>query len=169
MAYGLLVGPQKLKIYGLNEVKIPKSVHHFHPSKLHKCALAYDVILQHPFKHAFKKEFHSWTCSIIKSQLERSEIVKVDFWMSILKPNICAWLFQAWIHVKNMSKIISECWEKMGLLRSFNMEFQLQAMEVNTATPLFSITFNLKRKHQEKEDDHDLDPKIPLLKSCRIV
>jgi len=32
-------------------------------------------------------------------------------------------------------------------------------MEVNTTTPLFSITFNSKLKHQEEEDDHDLDPK----------
>jgi hypothetical protein len=83
--------------------------------------------------------------------------------MSILKPNICAWLFQAWIHVKNMSEMISKSWEKMGLLRSFNMEFQLQAMEINTTTPLFSITFNLERKHQEKEDDHDLDPEDSIL------
>jgi hypothetical protein len=57
-----------------------------------------------------------------------------------------------------MSKMIFESWEKMGLLRSFNMEFQLQAMEVNTTTPLFSITFNSEPKHQEEEDDHDLDP-----------
>jgi hypothetical protein len=38
------------------------------------------------------------------------------------------------------------------------MEFQLQAMEINTTTPLFLVTFNSEPKHQEKEDDHDLDP-----------
>ncbi len=54
--------------------------------------------------------------------------------------------------------MISKGWEKMGLLRSFNMEFQLQAMEVNTTIALFSITFNSEPKHQEEEDDHDLDP-----------
>ncbi len=37
------------------------------------------------------------------------------------------------------------------------MEFQLQAMEVNTTTPLFLVTFHSKPKHQEEEDDHDLD------------
>jgi hypothetical protein len=47
-----------------------------------------------------------------------------------------------------MSEMISKGWEKMGLLRNFNMEFQLQAMEINTITLLFSITFNLERKHQ---------------------
>jgi hypothetical protein len=45
----------------------------------------------------------------------------------------------------------------MGLLRSFNMEFQFQAMEVIITTPLFLVTFNSKPKHQEEEDDHDLD------------
>ncbi len=102
-----------------------------------------DVILQCMFKHAFKKEFYSWTCSIIKSQFERGENVKVDFWMLILKPNICAWLFQAWIHVENMSEMIFKGWEKMGLLKSFNMEFQFQAMDINTSTLLFLVTFNL--------------------------
>ncbi len=37
------------------------------------------------------------------------------------------------------------------------MEFQLQAMEINTSTLLFLVTFNSKPKHQEEEDDHDLD------------
>jgi hypothetical protein len=56
-----------------------------------------------------------------------------------------------------MNEMIFKGWEKMGLLRSFNMEFQLQAMEINTSTPLFLVTFNSKPKHQEEEDDHDLD------------
>jgi hypothetical protein len=37
------------------------------------------------------------------------------------------------------------------------MEFQLQAMEINTTTLLFLVTSNLKPKHQEEKDDHDLD------------
>lgn len=56
-----------------------------------------------------------------------------------------------------MSKMIFKGWEKMGLLKSFNIEFQFQAMEVNITTPLFLITFNSNLKHQKEEDDHDLD------------
>jgi hypothetical protein len=82
-----------------------------------------DVIFQCMFKHAFKKECHSWTCSIIKNQFKRSENVKVDLQMLILKPKKCAWLFQARIHVKNMNNMIFKGWEKMRLLESFNMEF----------------------------------------------
>jgi hypothetical protein len=70
-----------------------------------------------------------------------------------MKPNLCAWLFHAWIHVKNMNEIICKGWEKTRLLKSFNMQFQLEVMEVNIITPLFSITFNLKFKQHEKEVD----------------
>ncbi len=52
------------------------------------------------------------------------------------------------------------------------MEFQFQAMEVNTTTPLFSITFNSEPKHQENEDDHDLDPEystIEIMQNCLNV
>ncbi len=78
--------------------------------------------------------------------------------MSIMKPKLCARLFHAWIHFKNMNEIICKGWEKIRLLKSFNMQFQLEVMEVNVITPLFSITFNLKFKQHEKEVD-DIDPK----------
>ncbi len=52
-----------------------------------------NVILQCLFKHAFKKESYSWTCSTIKTQLLKGKNLKVDFWMLILKPNTCAWIF----------------------------------------------------------------------------
>ncbi len=40
--------------------------------------------------------------------------LKVDFWMLILKPNICAWFFHAWIYVKNMEKMIYKDSKKHG-------------------------------------------------------
>jgi hypothetical protein len=46
------------------------------------------------------------------------------------------------------------------------MEFEFQAMEINTTTPLFLVTFNLEPKHQEKEDDHDIDPENS---NCEIM
>jgi hypothetical protein len=52
------------------------------------------------------------------------------------------------------------------------MEFQLQTMEINTTTPLFSLTFNLKPKHQEKEYDHDLDLEdstLEIMQNCLDV
>jgi hypothetical protein len=71
--------------------------------------------------------------------------------MSIMKLNLSTWLFHAWIHVKNMNEMICKGWEKIGLLRSFNMQFQLEVMEVNVITPLFQLLLiqnlnNTKRK-----------------------
>jgi hypothetical protein len=68
-----------------------------------------------------------------------------------MKPNLCAQLFHAWIHVKNMNEMICKTWEKTRLLRNFNMQFQLEAMEVNAITPLFLVAFNSKFKQHEEE------------------
>jgi hypothetical protein len=37
--------------------------------------------------------------------------LKVDIRMSIMKLNLCPWLFHAWIHVKNMNEMICKGWE----------------------------------------------------------
>jgi hypothetical protein len=68
-----------------------------------------------------------------------------------MKPNVCARLFHAWIHVKNMNEMICKALEKTRLLRNFNMQFQLEAMEVNAITPLFLVAFNSKFKQHEEE------------------
>jgi len=81
------------------------------------------------------------------------ENLKIDFRMSIMKPNLCAWLFHAWIHLKNMNEMICKGWGKIRLLKSFNMQFELTAMEVNAITPLFSVTFNSTFKQHKEEVD----------------
>ncbi len=93
---------------------------------------------------------------------------KVDFQMSIMKLNLCAWMFHAWIHVTRM---ICKGWEKTWLLRSFNVQFQLEAMEVNAITPLFSITFNLESKqHKEEVDAIDIeDSTFEFMQNCLNV
>lgn len=66
--------------------------------------------------------------------------------------------------------MICKGWEKIGLLRRFNMHFLFQAMEVNIITTIFLITFNLKLGHKKKENKMTLiDQKILLLKLCIIV
>jgi hypothetical protein len=46
--------------------------------------------------------------------------------------------------------MICKGWEKTWLLKSFNEQFQLEAMEVNFVTPLFSINSHLKIKYKKK-------------------
>jgi hypothetical protein len=51
------------------------------------------------------------------------------------------------------------------------MQFQLETMEVNAITPLFSITFNSKFKQHEKEVNV-IDPKdstIEIMLNCLNV
>jgi hypothetical protein len=40
-----------------------------------------DVIIQRPFKHAFKKQFHMWTFCTSKAQFLKEKDPKVDFHM----------------------------------------------------------------------------------------
>jgi hypothetical protein len=61
------------------KLKFPKVRVIFIPTNCTNVLHLIDVILQRPFKHAFKREFHSWTYSTIKSQLEKNENPKVDF------------------------------------------------------------------------------------------
>jgi hypothetical protein len=96
-----------------------------------------DVILQRPFKHAFRQEFNKYTMEVIKNQLENSSDVKVDTKMSTLKPSICQWLFIAWRHLTTKLEMVERGWKHTGLPKAFEPEFQKQAMVDNIKTPLF--------------------------------
>jgi hypothetical protein len=98
-----------------------------------------DVILQRPFKHAFRQEFNKYTMEVIKNQLESSSDVKVDTKMSTLKPLICQWLFTAWHHLTTKLEMVKKGWKQTGLLKAFEPEFQKQAMMDNIKIPLFKI------------------------------
>ncbi len=69
---------------------------------------------------------------------------------------------------ENMDNMICKGWEKTMFLRSFNEEFQLEAMEVNVATPLFSVNFDSKIRNKKRRVT-TLIQKIPHLKSWNNV
>lgn len=70
--------------------------------------------------------------------------------MSILKPNLCAWFFHTWEHVKKMNNMICKRQEINMILNNFNISFQLEATKVNDMTPLFLINLDLEIRQQEK-------------------
>ena len=115
-----------------------------------------DVILQRPFKHAFRQEFDSYTSDDIDKQLEdkAAKDVKIDTKMSTLKPLLCGWLFKAWAHV-NKPQMIKIGWSQCGLLQAFDTSFQVQAMDENMKTPLFEADSNVVQ-----EDNIDTDESI---------
>jgi hypothetical protein len=114
-----------------------------------------DVILQRPFKHAFRQEFDKFTMAVITTQLETSGEVKIDTKMSILKPKICGWLFTAWYLLTSKQDMVKKGWNQTGLLRAFEPDFQKQAMIENISTPLFKTTAEdlpLETNYQEDEE-----------------
>jgi len=83
-----LVSSQKQFFLDWMKLKFPKVCVIFIPRNCIGVFQPIDVILQCPFKHAFKKKIHSWTCLTIISQLKKGKNPKVDFWMLIMKPNL---------------------------------------------------------------------------------
>lgn len=52
---------------------------------------------------------------------------------------MCSWLHVAWMKVKEVRSMIMKGWDTARITRAFGIEFQLVALEANTATPLFTI------------------------------
>jgi hypothetical protein len=55
-----------------------------------------DIIIQRPFKHAFKKQFVVWATTTISNQLDMKVQVKLDTRMSHIRPHLHKWLHEAW-------------------------------------------------------------------------
>jgi hypothetical protein len=122
-----------------------------------------DVILQRPFKYAFRQEFNKYTMEVIKNQLESSSDVKVDTKMSTLKPLICQWLFTAWHHITTKLDMVEKGWKHTGLLKAFEPEFKKQAMMDNIKTPLFkSIEGDIAMETNNTNEDEETCGEVSL-------
>jgi hypothetical protein len=78
-----------------------------------------NVILQKPFKLAFKIHFNSWTFQTIRNWIADGQEPMVEFKMGNMKPKICGWLHEAGKNVKAMKSIIIKEWDKIGITKSF--------------------------------------------------
>ena len=121
-----------------------------------------DVVIQRPFKHAFRQEFNQYTTDIITRQLKGKEEIHIDFKMSTLKPHICHWLFNAWKHVSSKTSMIRKGWEQAGLLRAFDTEFQKGTMLENMEKPLFSCRGEEEEQTFDKECNEEIDVEVSL-------
>ena len=121
-----------------------------------------DVVVQRPFKHAFRQEFNQFTMDTITKQLNGGTNVHIDFKMSKLKPHICHWLYKAWIHVSSKINMISKGWEQAGLLRAFDNEFQKQAMMDNMVKPLFNNKGEEGVQATNTKCNEEIDVKVSL-------
>ena len=96
-----------------------------------------NVIIQQPFKHAFRQTLNKYTMEAITKQLKIGENVHMDFKISKLKPYICEWLYVVWTNVSSRITTVFKDLEQTGLLRTFDKEFQKQAMLDNIKISLF--------------------------------
>jgi hypothetical protein len=118
-----------------------------------------DVILQRPFKHGFRQEFDNYSTECISKQLDEKALkdVKLDTKMTVLKPLLCSWLFQAWHHVNQLA-MIRKGWTMCGLDRAFNKSFQTTAMDEHMRNPLFKEKNSQAEEiSNEREDETDTD------------
>jgi hypothetical protein len=83
--------------------------------------------------------------------------------MSTIKPKLCGWLFHAWTQICKREKMIHKGWAYIGLLQSFILDFQMEALRINATKSLFSSNLTKGAKieypNQQEDGDLDLDPK----------
>ena len=120
-----------------------------------------DVIIQRPFKHAFRQAFNKYTMEAITKQLKAGDDVHMDFKISKLKSHICEWLYVAWTNVSSRIAMVLKGWEQTGLLRAFDKEFQKQAMLDNIKTPLFK-TIEEEVQAYNTECNEEIDVEVSL-------
>jgi hypothetical protein len=78
--------------------------------------------------------------------------------MTILKPQLCTWLYVAWQSSATKTAMIKKCWEKCGLLQALEAVFQILAMEANATTSLFS-TDHSKVEIDDDQEEVEVDLK----------
>ncbi len=70
--------------------------------------------------------------------------IKIYFKMSNLNPQICEWLHHVWLEMKDKKFMIVKGWEKVGLMKAWEVDLQVVAMEENTIKPLFTTIANIE-------------------------
>ena len=103
-----------------------------------------DVILQRPLKCGFTNCFKQWSTSSIQKQIEdQVSNIQLDLRISTLREELCTWLLKTWRSLGSQKVMIVKGWDKCGLLRSFDKDFQAKAMESNADASLFTGLDNI--------------------------
>ena len=120
-----------------------------------------DVILQRPFKHGFRQQFDTYTSKNIGKQIDEKELenVELNTKMSVLKPLLYSWLYQAWQHI-NKKTMIKRGWSMCGLDQAFESSFQTYAMEEHMKSSLFNEVQGAEEFCKENDDETDPDESI---------
>jgi len=85
--------------------------------------------------------------------------------MSNPKPRLCSWLHVVWSEVNTMKDVIVKGWDKTSITQAFLPSFQLEAIEANTSSSLFSTNFDIE-KNIPIYNDVELDLVLPISSVC---
>lgn len=114
-----------------------------------------DVVLQRPIKCGFTRCYKQWSSTCIQQQLENNvSDVQLDLKIGTLREELCTWLLQTWKEVGSRTSMIVKGWDKCGLLRSFERNFQAEAMESHAYNSLFT---GVDDQNEDVEDIQELD------------
>lgn len=89
-----------------------------------------DVALNYSFKHGIKYRYEEWSCNEIFNQLEsKSETLKFDTGMHIIKPLVLNWAVESWRSLENRPELIIQGWIKCmtRILDPYNEDVQDKA------------------------------------------
>ena len=85
-----------------------------------------------------------------------SKEIKLQTKLSILKPLICLWLYNARIHIHK--KMIQIGWEKCGLPQPFQADFQAASLNANISSPLFKENEEVEHTTNKEDLVEDIEP-----------
>ena len=99
-----------------------------------------DVIVQRPFKASVTSDFQNWVAAQCTDQIS-SGVLPGEVRLSTSKPLLrdlnCEWMYRSWKLLTEKEAQMKAGWEKCGLLRAWEKEFQTQAKRMNAEGALF--------------------------------
>jgi len=161
--------------------KYPQLILVFIPPNCTSTLQVADVMLNTPFKHGIKRRFNQWLAGIVEEQIEAgAEMIQIQphLRMSVLKPLMLQWSFEAWNQMRQQRQFIMSGWHQslFFLMNVFDQQQQTAALQevVQNALQLemhFAGTDEQEQDEDDKWDEADSDEEkdeLDLMKEIHI-
>jgi hypothetical protein len=103
----------------------------FIPAGCTSVAQPADVILQRPFKHGVTNRYSAWLTEDMVLQLNKQiNVPIIETSIKVLKPLIVQFINESWMELKEKREMIVNGWNKCGLIRIFNSDFQNESTDL---------------------------------------
>ncbi len=69
--------------------------------------------------------------------------------------------------MQGINGMITKGWEKIGITKAFTLDFQVEAMEANALTPLFTFIPEVEKCNDEKDNEaYPTNSIIMVIENC---